>query len=243
MYGLLIAEDEPLVRKGIRNLIDYSQFDIHIVEEAADGREAWQIFQEKPIDIVLTDINMPHLDGISLAQLIKEREPRTHVVFLTGYDEFDYALSALKLGADDYLLKPFSKTDVEQILSQILLHLRQAQTEIEVKELVEGKHHSSLGQAIQERLSDPNLTLKNLADQLGFSANYLSQLIKNDVGQPFQHYLIAERIRKAKLLLLTTDLKIYEIAEQVGFEDMNYFSQRFKLETGKTPRQFRKEHD
>ena len=79
-----------------------------------------------------------------------------------------------------------------------------------------------------------------MAFQLGFSPSYLSVLIKKELGLPFQDYLIQERMKKAKLLLLTTDLKIYEIAEQVGFDDMNYFSQRFKQVVGLTPRQFKK---
>lgn len=94
--------------------------------------------------------------------------------------------------------------------------------------------------AIHERLADSDLTLKSLAQQLGFSPNYLSVLIKKDLGMPFQDYLVQERLKKAKLLLLTSNLKIYEIAEQVGFEDMNYFSQRFKQLVGVTPSQYKK---
>ena len=94
---------------------------------------------------------------------------------------------------------------------------------------------------IQESLGDPDLSLKVLAHEFGFSSNYLSVLLKKELGLPFQDYLIQERMKKAKILLLTTDLKIYEIAEQVGFEDMNYFSSRFKQIVGKTPRQFKKE--
>ena len=63
---------------------------------------------------------------------------------------------------------------------------------------------------------------------------------KKELGLPFQDYLVRERVKQAKLLLLTTDLKIYEIAEKVGFEDMNYFTQRFKQIAGVTPRQFKK---
>ncbi len=95
-------------------------------------------------------------------------------------------------------------------------------------------------EAIHSRLADSRLTLKDLALQLGFSPSYLSVLIKKTLGLPFQEYLIQERMKKAKLLLLTTDLKIYEIADQVGFEDMNYFSQRFKQVVGVTPRQYKK---
>lgn len=242
MFGLLIVEDEPLVRQGLLTLIDYKQFGIDSVLEAADGRQAWAIFEKNPTSIVLTDINMPHMNGITLAQVIKEKHPQTHVVFLTGYDEFDYALSALKLGADDYLLKPFSRTDIEALIGRICNQLKTARQKSEIQKLSQTHALSDIEKTIQKQLYQPNLNLKSLAYQLGFSPNYLSQLIKDELGQPFQNYIIAERVKKAKLLLLTTDWKIYEIAHSVGFEDINYFSQRFKLETGMTPKQYRKEH-
>ncbi|MFU2164385.1 response regulator [Streptococcus pluranimalium] len=242
MFGLLIVEDEPLVRQGLLTLIDYKQFGIDSVLEAADGRQAWAIFEKNPTSIVLTDINMPHMNGITLAQVIKEKHPQTHVVFLTGYDEFDYALSALKLGADDYLLKPFSRTDIEALIGRICNQLKTARQKSEIQKLSQTHALSDIEKTIQKQLYQPNLNLKSLAYQLGFSPNYLSRLIKDELGQPFQNYIIAERVKKAKLLLLTTDWKIYEIAHSVGFEDINYFSQRFKLETGMTPKQYRKEH-
>ena len=107
--------------------------------------------------------------------------------------------------------------------------------------MVSHGYSTDLEEAIHARLADSQLTLKDLAYQLGFSPSYLSVLIKKKLGLPFQDYLIQERMKKAQLLLLTTDLKIYEIADQVGFEDMNYFSQRFKQVVGVTPRQYKKE--
>ena len=240
MYSLLIVEDEYLVRQGIRSLVDFERFQIDQINETKDGVEAWDFIEKHQPDIVLTDINMPRMNGIQLAQLIKETYPHTHLVFLTGYDEFDYALSAVKLGADDYLLKPFSKADIEEMLAKVVKGLRKEEKEERVQRLIETNEQSMLEQAIQERLGDVDLSLKSLGNQLGFSPNYLSVLIKKELGISFQQYLIQERIKKAKLLLLTTDLKIYEIAEQVGFEDINYFSQRFKQIEGITPRQFKK---
>ena len=240
MYSLLIVEDEYLVRQGIRSLVDFERFQIDQINEAKDGVEAWDFIEKHQPDIVLTDINMPRMNGIQLAQLIKEAYPHIHLVFLTGYDEFDYALSAVKLGADDYLLKPFSKADIEEMLAKVVKGLRKEEKEERVQRLIETNEQSMLEQAIQERLGDVDLSLKSLGNQLGFSPNYLSVLIKKELGISFQQYLIQERIKKAKLLLLTTDLKIYEIAEQVGFEDINYFSQRFKQIEGITPRQFKK---
>lgn len=240
MYSIMIVEDEYLVRQGIASLVDYEQFGMQVIAQAENGREAWQKFQENPADILLTDINMPQMNGLELAKLVRDQAPKCHIVFLTGYDDFDYARTAIKLGADDYLLKPFSKDDVEEMLAKLQSKLDKERKKAQIQNLVDQGQRSELEEAIHSRLADSELSLKSLASQLGFSPSYLSVLIKKELGLPFQDYLIQERMKKAKLLLLTTDLKIYEIAEQVGFEDMNYFSQRFKQVVGLTPRQFKK---
>ena len=240
MYSIMIVEDEYLVRQGIASLVNYEQFGMQVIAQAENGREAWQKFQENPADILLTDINMPQMNGLELAKLVRDQVPTCHIVFLTGYDDFDYARTDIQLGADDYLLKPFSKDDVEEMLAKVQTKLDKERKKAQIQNLVDQGQRSELEEAIHERLADSELSLKSLASQLGFSPSYLSVLIKKELGLPFQDYLIQERMKKAKLLLLTTDLKIYEIAEQVGFEDMNYFSQRFKQVVGLTPRQFKK---
>lgn len=240
MYSIMIVEDEYLVRQGIASLVNYEQFGMQVISQAENGIEAWQKFQDNPADILLTDINMPQMNGLELSKLVRDQAPKCHIVFLTGYDDFDYARTAIKLGADDYLLKPFSKDDVEEMLAKVQTKLDKERKKAQIQNLVDHGQRSEMEEAIHERLADSELSLKSLACQLGFSPSYLSVLIKKELGLPFQDYLIQERMKKAKLLLLTTDLKIYEIAEQVGFEDMNYFSQRFKQVVGLTPRQFKK---
>lgn len=240
MYSIMIVEDEYLVRQGISSLVNFKKFNMQVIGEAENGLEAWEKIQAECPDIILTDINMPQMNGIKLAQLAREQYPQLHIIFLTGYDDFDYALSAVKLGADDYLLKPFSREDVEAMLIKVKEKLDKEKKQQQVHELVEKAEFSDLEQAIHDRLADTELSLKSLSFQLGFNSSYLSVLIKKELGLPFQDYLIQERMKRAKLLLLTTDLKVYEIAEQVGFEDMNYFSQRFKQIVGVTPRQFKK---
>lgn len=240
VYSIMVVEDEYLVRQGISSLVDFKKFNMQVIGEAENGLEAWEKIQAECPDIILTDINMPQMNGIKLAQLAREQYPQLHIIFLTGYDDFDYALSAVKLGADDYLLKPFSREDVEAMLIKVKEKLDKEKKQQQVHELVEKAEFSDLEQAIHDRLADTELSLKSLSFQLGFNSSYLSVLIKKELGLPFQDYLIQERMKRAKLLLLTTDLKVYEIAEQVGFEDMNYFSQRFKQIVGVTPRQFKK---
>lgn len=259
MYKLLVIEDEELIRKGIVSLINYEKLNIQEVFEAENGKKALDIIDSKMPDIILSDINIPQLDGISLAKIVKEKYPDTRIVFLTGYDYFDYALSAIKIGADDYILKPVSKKDVEEILTKLVSKLEKKRREEkaieERKKINISEYHSrsldeqigneynviDIEKVINEEIFNPDLSLGYLSEKLGFSVNYLSTLIKKRMGINFQDYVTKNRIEYAKILLLTTDMKIYEIAEKIGYEDVNYFSSRFKYYVGQTPRQYQRE--
>lgn len=241
MYKLLLIEDEALIRRGIVSLIDHDKLGISDVYEAADGESAWKLIEEHVPDIILSDINIPHIDGITLAKKVKSAYPDTSIVFLTGYDYFDYALEALKLGADDYVLKPISRKDVEHILTKLIKKKRTEEKTAQAKELLpESSPCSELEAILAENLSDPELSLKEIAGRLGFSVGHLSTLIKKELGMTFQEYVSEQRLAKAKLLLLTTEMKVYEVAESVGYDDVNYFSTRFKRRVGVTPRQYQK---
>ncbi|CMX62635.1 oligopeptide-binding protein AliB [Streptococcus pneumoniae] len=150
---------------------------------------------------------------------------------------------------DDVKLTYYDGSDQDaQILRDLLVSgadqvTVQAKKEEQLQDLLTNRFEGNMAQKIQSHLADSQFSLKSLASDLGFSPTYLSSLIKKELGLPFQDYLVRERVKQAKLLLLTTDLKIYEIAEKVGFEDMNYFTQRFKQIAGVTPRQFKKGED
>ncbi len=101
MYNLLIVDDEPLVRRGIKSLVDFTQLNIELVFEATNGQEALDIMMDQHIDFILADINMPKMDGLTFADKAKRVNPHIRIALITGYDYFDYAVQALKIGVDD----------------------------------------------------------------------------------------------------------------------------------------------
>ncbi len=116
MYRLLIVDDEAIVRRGIKKSVNWNELGIEMVAEAADGVEALsQVIENEP-DIILLDINMPKMDGLEFASIIKKQYPKIKIVIITGYHEFEYARSALRAGVDDYILKPITKEDVAAII-------------------------------------------------------------------------------------------------------------------------------
>ncbi|MBS4751023.1 response regulator [Granulicatella sp. zg-ZJ] len=244
MYTILIVEDESFIRKGLTQLVDYQSLGITTILEASSGEKALNILEENHVDILLTDINMPNMDGITLATKTKEYYPEIHIVFLTGYDYFDYALAALKLGADDYILKPVSKKDVETILKKVILNIQKEQKDKILLEVVDTQINDSkqnqMQQIINEHFTEPDFSLVKLANWLGFASTYTSTLIKKQFGMSFQDYVTEKRIAYAKILLLSSELKIYEVAQKVGYDDVNYFSIRFKQIVGMSPKKFQK---
>ena len=135
MYSILIVEDEPVIRKGIASLVDFESLGISSVLEAENGEQAIAMIQELAPDILLTDINMPKMDGITLAQLARAEFPQLRIIFLTGYDYVDYLLSAVKLGVDDYILKPVTKTEIESLLIKVVSKLNEEEKQRRLLEL------------------------------------------------------------------------------------------------------------
>lgn len=107
MYKMIIADDEPLTRQGIRECVNWSLMDIEIVAEASNGLEAMMYIHEFNPDIIICDIKMPKLDGISLINEIQPSHPHLQVLFLSGYSDKEYLRHAIRLTAVDYIFKPF----------------------------------------------------------------------------------------------------------------------------------------
>ena len=117
MYRVLIVDDEPVIRRGIRSCVNWNELGVEMVAEAANGVEALTQTAADAPDIVLLDINMPHMNGLEFAGIVKKRHPHSRVVIITGYPDFDYMRSALRLGVDDYILKPVTRENIEEIIT------------------------------------------------------------------------------------------------------------------------------
>lgn len=245
MYHVLIVDDEPLVRRGIRTFVDFEQLNIDEVYEAADGEQALALFRAHDIHIVLADINMPKLNGLDFAKVVKSEKTDTCIALITGYDYFDYAVTALKAGVDDYILKPVSKDDIQGLLVKLVetydtRYKQKQMMKVQPEQVIdEASYKGQLVTLIQAHLADPEFSLTTAAQQIGLSSGYLSGVFKKAFGMPFQAYVLNARLEQAKLLLLTTNMKNYEVAEAVGFEDASYFSSRFKKQYGMSPKQYK----
>lgn len=119
MIKVLIVDDEMIIRKGIRTSIDWERLGIEIVGEAKNGQEALELSGRMEPDIVMTDIRMPVMDGLALAAALRERQPQVKIIIVSGYDDFDYARQALKIGVSEYLTKPVGAEDLTKLMLKL----------------------------------------------------------------------------------------------------------------------------
>ncbi|WP_251552281.1 response regulator [Neobacillus muris] len=391
---VLIADDEPLIREGIRESVDWQVLNMEVAAEAEDGEEALELAVKHAIDLLLVDLNMPIMNGLTLIKQIRSHLPKCKIVIITGHDEFTYAQEAVRLHVSDYILKPVNPAQLTSVLEKVrhewedvsqqeefvkvattqiaknidilreqlffdliarkwseeeavqqfqllgfplrcpeqigiiqcveysankdflpeqdrealsnslkslILHVleryeklllqddsglillllwdslpeerilsmeKRAKADVNLtlhscfEPIGEGvasipEAYSKCKLAIQqesaispvvrraraymvEHFSDPDLTLEKAAESLQVSSVYLSRTFKKELGISFVSYITKLRIKKASLLLVSTDLSILEIAEQVGYDTQHYFSTAFKKEVGVSPNQYRK---
>jgi two-component system response regulator YesN len=397
MYKLLIADDEAIIRKGLRNSINWNELNIEIVGEAEDGEIALKLASELNPHIIMLDICMPFLNGLELIKRLKEANQKCIIIIITGYDQFEYMHEALKLKVFDYILKPVNRENLKDTISKVVQELSKMEqkrnyldwTNKQVDENLNALRQSFLdnwlkgkltcqkvmeelnflkinfeesigiiaikvvekfklelyiknwdkellhfaviniaydllkefkpvvtfidedsniiiftnkvnnskwcdiGNEIEEKIYcylhyivvieqnkilngidgvensykevvhninkktqykpvilltmkyiDINyrvndLNLQNVADQFNVSPSYLSKLLKQETGISFSDYLTNTRIKKAICFMEDPRMKIYEVAESVGYSNQHYFCKAFKKVIGFSPTEYR----
>lgn len=196
MYEVLIVDDEQLIREGIRKLISWESYELQVVGSLANGEEALRFLEKHPVDIVITDIKMPYMDGLTLIQQCIARNYSIKFIILSGYADFDLVKRAIKLGIENYLLKPVDEEELNQTLLQTLDNLK-AESGDRIL-LSEGAR--ILRDNIVWRWMTGNISKAEMQDRLQFldfsiQKNYQVAVInirgKSSAGSEFQEELLA----------------------------------------------------
>lgn len=248
MYDLLIVEDELSHRKGLAALISKLRPNWNI-ELAANGKSALEIINQIHLDVVITDIQMPALDGLNLLEAINLLDQKPITIILSGYNLFEYAQRALSLGAFDYLLKPIDTDKTENLLCKLEKVLKAKQESPLGLKLTttDNKNDSnpvddtliqSCISFIHSNISNNTFSLNAVAQEYHFSTSYFSSWFKKRTNENFNRYLTRIRMEKAAEFI-KSDIKIYKVATMVGFQDVKYFCRVFKQFYNVTPDEFR----
>jgi two-component system response regulator YesN len=154
MYKVMLVDDERLIREGIASMINWSELNLDLVGTCVDGREAYTQIAEQQPDIVITDIKMPKMDGLQLIEQVKRLYPDTRFVVLSGYGEFEFASKAMKYGVRHYLLKPCSRAEIVQVLSEIKVELYEDKQKAEFLGEMEHRLQNMIPQLKEQFLRD-----------------------------------------------------------------------------------------
>lgn len=235
MKKILLADDETFALIGLEKLVNLIAPVDSIIITATNGKEAVSKAEKLEPDIVILDIDMPILSGIEAAKIIKRENPDCKILFLTAYNKFEYAVSALRIPAEDYLLKPVRESELKaKFLSAI-------QDSCDKYEKIE-KEKSSFRKKVETYIEmnySRDLAQDEIAGIVGQNPSYFSRSFKNEFNQTFTDYLTEYRISKSKSLLSDSDFTIKEIAEICGYKDSNYFSKVFRKYTGEAPSEYK----
>lgn len=120
MYSVLLVDDEPAVLNTLSSSIHWQQFGVDTLLTASDGCQALSTMTQQKIDLLITDIKMPNMDGLTLLKEVRSTYPDTHCILLTAYNEFEYARTAMQLGVENYILKPLNKNELEETIEMAL---------------------------------------------------------------------------------------------------------------------------
>ena len=243
MLKVLVVEDEELIRKGIVLAVDWASLDCVVVGEASNGEEALAAVKRLSPSLIITDLKMPRMDGIEMLRRLREQGNRVYVIILTAYDSFTYAQSALRLGAVDFLLKPFHDGDLEQAVLNLQKRMQaedsaQSPPVLGLKKGDKSKYVLEAMDYIGSHYNDPGISVGSIAQHLGISEGHLSHTFKKETDYTLLNYLTRYRIYKSMELLRDCRTKIYEAAEQVGYKDITYFSATFKRVVGVSPSEY-----
>jgi YesN/AraC family two-component response regulator len=243
MYRCLIVEDEKLMREYLTEELTHIHPHWEAAAQAGDGREAVALLEQGSFDLVLTDIKMPDMDGLELAEYIEKNCPCTYVAILSGYDEFDYARRAFRLNVHDYLLKPLNEAELAQMLEQVeqrllSMHPHERQTSPcppTAPKLIQNVC-AYLCESFQQGIS-----LSMVADRFHVTPSYLSSLFHKEVGMPYSKFLLQLRMQTAaRLLTAAEEMRIYEVAKACGFLSDKHFIYVFRNYFKQSPSEYKR---
>lgn len=239
MKKILVIEDEAQTRDIFLQCLTFEGF---LALAAADGTTGIQLAQAQAPDLIVCDIMMPDLDGYSVLSALRQNPATTTIpmIFLTAKVTMADLRQGMALGADDYLTKPCT---VEQFLSAINTRLARQDVlkrwygtpKVEDATLSPtitnifptGSKLAEVFRFIEAHYSQP-IRLTDVAQAVGYSAAYLTHLVQTETGQTVKRWIIERRMVQARLLLITTNQPINQIANAVGYSDVSYFTRQFR---------------
>ena len=235
MYTTVIIEDDPMITRLNRRYIEQdSRFAVVQTFSAAHPALFW--LRRNPIDLIILDVYMPQMSGTELLLQLRAEGVDADVIMVTSANDAKTVNDAVRLGAVDYLVKPFDSAQITACLRKLNLL---PESRPAVRGDKPGNAFCTQFSVWLEHHYMQDVSLDQAAEAMGMSAFYFSRFFRTSYNQTFLEYLTAYRIDRAVELLQQTDIPVREIAVRVGYTDANYFTKVFKRHLGVTPTEYR----
>ncbi len=241
MYRVVLVDDEQIILQGLQRVFPWAEYGCEVAGTAGDGREGMELIRKVKPHILLTDIRMPNMDGLSMVAALKSEFPDMQISVLTAFRDFDYAQQAIHLGVSRYLLKPSRMDELKEAVSVMTEALKALPVPPE-EENDAGEAGNFVARAAMQYIREhytEHISLGDVAESVYVSPWHLSKLINGCIGKSFFDIVNGLRIDRAKELLMDPALKVHEIALKVGYSDVAHFSKNFKKAVGLSPMEFR----
>lgn len=250
-YRVLIVEDDEEIRRYIRSELD-SDFRIY---ECTNGREGLEtILKEKP-DLVISDVMMPEMDGITLCRKIKQNININHIpiILLTAKSKAEDQIEGLEIGADAYIIKPFNTELLRTTISNLIANRERLRGKLVGEQQVEEKITkiemksndeilmSKVMKTINDHLADPTLNVEMLAANVGMSRVHMHRKLKELTNQSARDFIRSIRLKQAANLLREKNLSVSEVAYATGFSNLSHFSNTFRDFYGISPSEYKEQ--
>ena len=245
--NVILIDDEEVALNALRRRVDWARYGVEEVFLAGAMQRAQRVFAAHPVDIMISDIEMPQGSGLDLYEWVKIYYPRVECVYVTCHPDYTYLRKALQLGSADYLLKPIDYGELDRVLKQLVKRIRERKPEArpEVppqKPQVDNASGNDVVQAVKDyvrtHLQD-TIYIGDIAASVYLNEQYLMRIFRREEGVSVLEYITGERLALSRKLLLTTSVPVSQVATEVGYENYSYFIRLFKRNFGVTPQVYR----
>lgn len=236
----MLADDEVYLLEAMKNLIAWDKMECQLLYCAKNGKELLDHIHEYEPDIVITDINMPLVNGIEVAKYIYENMNRTKVIILTACASFEYAQEAIRYDVCDYIIKTATLEKLPKAIERAIDKLKSDEKEENLKENVPEDIMDKIQSYLRKNYMR-KISLEDIARSIHASRSYTSRIYKEKTGVNLFDAINKMKVDKAKEYI-NRGMKVCDVAERVGFEDVTYFSKVFKKFEGCSPKDFKRKN-
>lgn len=248
VFRLFLVDDEESILRGLAELFPWQEWGFSVAGTFQNGQKALEaLHMGRAADIILSDIRMPVMDGLALAQHIHDEDLPVRVVFLSAYTDFDYARQGLQYGVCDYVVKPISYEKLEATFRAMYAALSEALPpqapppgEFSEDSAARGDLASQVDAYIASHLRDANVS--DAAQAVRMSSQVFSRSYKRLCGISFTEALYRARMKQAASLVCGLHMRLFHVAEALGYDNAKNFTRAFRRYYGVSPNDYRKAH-